>query len=78
LLYAAIDWLLQRQCFIEKRLTILSQQFQKRNEKGQSLTDAEMGIRVGKILNKYHVAKHFETTIAIRRLHVISEDMPLL
>jgi transposase len=27
------------------------------------LTDAQIDIRVGRIVNKYHIAKHFETTI---------------
>jgi transposase len=41
----------------------LSQQFLKRNEKGKSFTDAEIGIRVGRVVNKYQVAKHFVTEI---------------
>jgi hypothetical protein len=47
----------------EKILNGLSPQLLKRNEKGKPLTDAAIGIRVGKIVDKYHVAKHFETTI---------------
>jgi transposase len=41
----------------------LSKQFLKRNEKGKSFTDAETGIRLGRVVNKYHVAKHFVTEI---------------
>ncbi|MDR2755306.1 MAG: IS1634 family transposase [Planctomycetaceae bacterium] len=47
----------------EKILSELSQQFLKRTEKGNSLTDTEIGIRLGRVINKYHVAKHFETNI---------------
>ncbi|MDR2705488.1 MAG: hypothetical protein LBC02_06890, partial [Planctomycetaceae bacterium] len=47
----------------EKTLNELSQQIFKRAEKGKPFTDAEIGIRVGKMINKYHVSKHFVTEI---------------
>jgi hypothetical protein len=42
----------------EKILNEWSQQIIKRAEKGKPFTDAEIGIRVGKFINKYHVSKH--------------------
>ncbi|MDR1384083.1 MAG: hypothetical protein LBJ67_09595 [Planctomycetaceae bacterium] len=47
----------------EKTLKELSQQIARQNEKSKPLTGAQIGIRVGRIVNKDHVAKHFETTI---------------
>jgi transposase len=47
----------------ENILNGLSQRLLKRNEKGKPFTDTEIGMHLGKIINKYHVSKHFETKI---------------
>jgi transposase len=47
----------------EKKLTKLSQQISKRADKNKPFTEAEIGVRVGKIVDKHKVAKHFEITI---------------
>jgi transposase len=43
----------------ENRLKELSHQILKRHDKGKPLTDTEIGIRVGRVVNKYQIAKHF-------------------
>jgi transposase len=47
----------------EKLLTELAQKISKRHDQGKSYSDAEIGIRVGKIEDKFHVAKHLVTEI---------------
>ncbi|MDR1964707.1 MAG: transposase, partial [Planctomycetaceae bacterium] len=43
----------------EKLLADFMKQISNRNDRGKPYSDSEMGIRVGKIVNKYHVAKYF-------------------
>jgi transposase len=43
----------------EKLLRELSERLLKKAEKGKSENDTKIGIRVGRIIDKYHVAKHF-------------------
>jgi hypothetical protein len=51
----------------EKILNEWSQQILKRAEKGKPFTDAEIGIRVGKMINKYYMSKHFVTETETRK-----------
>ena len=59
-LYAAMDWLLERQDAIERRL---AKRGHSRDGKRGKL-QIEFGLRVGKSIGKYKMAKHFELDIA--------------
>ena len=46
----------------EEKLKPLQQQALRTRDKGQPWNDAQVGLRVGRVLNKHKVAKHFTIT----------------
>ena len=56
-----MDWLLERQERIEKSLTKIAKQVARRKKK--PLKAVEIGLKVGKVLGRYKVGKHFDCRI---------------